>query len=125
MLFCSLFFFVSLRLSTLLGAFGGHFLGNEIAMDVRDNTTSGDGGLDERIEFLVSTNCKLQMAGCDSLHFEILGGIACKFEHFGTQIFENGCAIHGGSRGHTAVCSNSGLEMAMETSDRELQSGLN
>ena len=41
---------------------------NEVLVDVRDNATPGDRGLNQRVEFLVSADSKLQMAWCDTLH---------------------------------------------------------
>ena len=37
-------------------------------MDMGENTTTGDGRLDEGVEFVISLDCKLQMAGCDTGH---------------------------------------------------------
>lgn len=45
------------------------------AVDVGEDTTKGDGGTNERVEFLVAANRELQMAGSDALDLEILGGI--------------------------------------------------
>lgn len=36
------------------------------------------------------------MAGCDTLDFEIFGGVAGKFEDFGCEVFEDGGDIDGG-----------------------------
>lgn len=45
------------------------------AVDVWQNTSKGDSCADEGIEFFVSANGELKMAGSDTLDFEILGGI--------------------------------------------------
>lgn len=45
-------------------------------MDVRDDTSAGDGGLDERVQFFVATDGQVKMAGSDALHLQILGGVA-------------------------------------------------
>lgn len=45
------------------------------AVDVWQNSSKGDGGADERVELFVSTNGELEMAGSDTLDFEILGSI--------------------------------------------------
>ena len=37
-------------------------------MDVGNHTTTGDGGLDEGIQLLVTTDGKLQVTGRDTLH---------------------------------------------------------
>lgn len=42
---------------------------------MRQDTAKGDGGADQGVEFLVATNGKLEMAGCDALDLEILCGV--------------------------------------------------
>lgn len=39
------------------------------------DTTKGDGGTDQGVELFVTTDGELQVAGRDTLDFEILGGI--------------------------------------------------
>lgn len=39
------------------------------------DTTEGDGGADQGVELLVTTDGKLQVAGRDTLDLEILGGV--------------------------------------------------
>lgn len=55
-------------------------------VNVRDDTTTGDGGFDECVEFLVSSDGQLQVSRGDAFHLEILGGIPCQFEHFGGEV---------------------------------------
>lgn len=50
-------------------------LKKQSAVDMGQDTTKGDGGANERIEFLVTADRQLQMAGGDALDLEILGGI--------------------------------------------------
>jgi hypothetical protein len=45
------------------------------AVDVRQDTTESDCGTDEGVEFLVATNGQLEVAGCDTLDLEVLGGV--------------------------------------------------
>ena len=45
---------------------------------MREDTTKGDRGADERVEFFVSADRELQVAGGDTLDFEILGGVLQK-----------------------------------------------
>ena len=54
---------------------------DERLVDVGNDTTTGDGGLDESIQLFVTTNGELQMAGGDTFHLEILGGISSQFEN--------------------------------------------
>lgn len=46
-------------------------------MDVGEDSSSGDGGTDERVELLVSANGELEMTRGDALDTEILGGVTC------------------------------------------------
>ena len=56
-------------------------LSDERLVDVRDNTAAGDGGLDEGVQLFVTANGKLQVPGGDSLHLQVLGGIASQLEN--------------------------------------------
>jgi len=57
-------------------------------VDVWDHTTARDGGLDECVKFFVSSNGKLQMARCDTLHFQILAGVSSQFEYLGREVLQ-------------------------------------
>lgn len=50
-------------------------LQQQSAIDVREDTTKGDRGANERVEFFVSANGELQVAGSDTLDFQILCGV--------------------------------------------------
>lgn len=78
--------------SKSLGLLG--LLEDESLVNVRDDTTSSDGGLDECVEFLVSSDCELKMSGCDSLHLEVLAGIAGQFKDFGSEVLQDGSCVH-------------------------------
>lgn len=45
------------------------------AIDVGQDTAEGDGGADEGIELLVSTDGELQVTGGNALDLEVLGGV--------------------------------------------------
>lgn len=42
------------------------------------DTTEGDGGSDEGVKLLVTTDSELEVAGSDALDLEILGGVLKK-----------------------------------------------
>ena len=44
-------------------------------------TSSGNGGLDEGVELLVSANGELEMAGSDTLHLQVLGCVSGELEN--------------------------------------------
>lgn len=47
------------------------------AVDVGQDTSERDGGTDEGVELLVTTDGELEMAGSDALDLEILGRVLC------------------------------------------------
>ena len=56
-------------------------LADEALVDMRDDSASGDGRLDERVQLLVTTDGELQVARRDTLHLEILGRVAGQLEN--------------------------------------------
>ena len=59
-------------------------------MDVRNDTTTGDGRLDERVKLLVTTDGKLKVARRDALDLKVLGGVARKLENLSSEVLEDG-----------------------------------
>jgi hypothetical protein len=57
---------------------------------VRQDTSEGDCGFDEGIEFLVTTDGELQVAWRDALDLEVLCGVSSELEDFGGEVFEDG-----------------------------------
>ena len=55
-------------------------------MDMRDDSASGDGRLDERVQLLVTTDGELQVARRDTLHLQILGRVAGQLEDLNREI---------------------------------------
>lgn len=92
-------------------------------MDVRNNTTAGDGRLDQRVQLFVTSDGQLQVTGCDTLHLEILRGVSSQLEHLSGQVLEDSGRIDGGSRSDTAMSGRPRLQMSVDTTDRELKTG--
>ena len=65
-------------------------------MNVRDDTSPCDGGLDQGVELLITTNGQLQVAGRDALDLEVFAGISCKLEHFSREVLHNGSSVEKG-----------------------------
>jgi len=51
------------------------WFGSEGSMDMRHDSSSSDGSLNELVEFLVSPDCQLQVTWCYPLNSEITGGV--------------------------------------------------
>ena len=74
----------SLLASGLDGGDGGNVgggLGDEGLVDVGDDTTTGNGGLDECVELLVTTNGEQQVPGRDTLHLQVLACVTSELEN--------------------------------------------
>lgn len=66
------------------------------AVNPGQNTTERDGRADERVQLFVPTNGELQVARCDTLDLEILGGVTGQLENFGSEVFQDGRDVHSG-----------------------------
>ena len=59
-------------------------------MDVGDNTTTGNSGLDEGVELLVATNGQLKVTGSDTLDLQVLGCVTGELKNLSGEILKNG-----------------------------------
>ena len=107
-----------LEATLLLGGLGG--LVDEGLVDVGDDTTTGDGGLDKGVELLVTTDGELEMAGSDTLDLEVLAGVTGELEDLGGQILKDGGSVDGGGGTDTLGLLDGGLEETVDTTDGEL-----
>lgn len=78
----------SLGLVLGLLSFGG--LVDERLVDVRDDTTTGNGSLDQGVQFFVTPNCQLQVTRRDTLDLQILAGISGQLQDLSSQILQDG-----------------------------------
>ena len=60
------------------------------------------------------------MTGCDPLHLEILGGITSQLEDLGSEVLQDGGAVHGGGGTNTTSGEAPALEMTMDPRKREV-----
>lgn len=67
------------------------------------DATEGDRGPDERVQFLIATDGKLQVTGRDALDFQVFRRVTGEFEDFGSEIFKNGGNIDGSCEGQMSV----------------------
>ena len=62
-------------------------------MDVGDDTTASDGGLDEGVELFISSDGELQVSGGDSLHLQVLAGVSSELKNLSGQVLEDSCCV--------------------------------
>ena len=60
------------------------------------------------------------MSGGDSLHFEILGGVASQLEHLSSQVLQDGRTVDSSCGAHTTMTGGPAFQMTMNTSHGEL-----
>ena len=90
-------------------------------MDVRDDTTAGDGRLDQRVELLVTSDGEQQVSRRDSLDLEVLGRVTGELKHLGSQVLEDGGRVDGRGCADSAVGTDPGLEESVDPSNGELE----
>lgn len=113
----------------LLGTNLVHLLGlltlaDERPVDVGDDSTTGDGGLDEGVELLVTRDGELQVAGGDTLDLQVLRGVTGELENLSSQVLEDGSRVDGSSGTDTTTSVAAVLEEAVDTTDGELRKEL-
>jgi hypothetical protein len=95
-------------------------LEQECAVDVRQNTTEGNRGVNESIKFLVASDGELQVSRSNAFDLKILGGISCQFEDFGGQVFQHCCDVDGGFGADAHLVLGLRLEETLHTTTGEL-----
>jgi hypothetical protein len=90
-------------------------------VDVGQDTSTSDGGLNELIQFVVGADGEQQVTGVDTLHTHILSGVTSQLQQLGSQILQNSSAVHSSSGSDTTAGVGALLQETMDTSDGELQ----
>lgn len=89
-------------------------------VDMWDDTTTGDGSLDEGVQLLVTADGQLQMAGGHTLHLQILGGVASQLKHLSGQVLQDRGGVDSGGGTNALVRRHTGLQETMDTTNWEL-----
>lgn len=89
-------------------------------MDVRDDPTTGDRGLDERVELLVPADGQLEMAWGDALDLQVLAGVAGQLQDLGGEVLQDGSTEDGSSSAHTVMSLHTLLQETMYATNWEL-----
>jgi hypothetical protein len=58
-------------------------------VNVRDDTTTSDGRLNESVELFVTTDSELQVARGDALDLEIFAGVSSEFENLSSEVLKD------------------------------------
>lgn len=69
--------------------FRAALLPDERFVDVGDDSTTGDGCLDQAVELLVSANGELEMARSDTLDLQVLRSVAGQLENLENNFRHN------------------------------------
>ena len=96
-------------------------LGQKYSLDVRQNTTLGDGHTREKlVQFLVVTDGQLQMTGDDPCLLVVTGGVSCQLKDLSGEIFHHGSQVHWGTS-TDSLSIVAFAEKTVDTTDWELQ----
>merc|ERR1712241_102264 len=97
-------------------------LADERLVDVGDDSTARDGSLDQSVQLFVPPDGELEMSGGDSLHLQVLTGVAGQLEDLSREVLQDGGAVDGSGGSNTATAEGPGLQMTVDPSYRKLQS---
>ena len=96
-------------------------LGKKHCLDVGQDTTLSDGDSGEKlVQFLIVTDCKLQMTGNDTGLLVVACGVAGKLKDLSGQVFHDCSQVHGCSCSDT-LCIVALPQETMDTTHRELK----
>lgn len=59
-----------------------------------NDTTTSDGGFDESVELLVSSDSELEMSWSNSLDLKIFGSVTGELKDLSGQVLEDGSAVN-------------------------------
>ena len=108
-----------LHRSDLLLVVGLH---DECLVDVGDDTTTGNGCLDEGIKLFVTADSQLEMSGGDALHLQVFAGVSGQLEDLGGEVLKDGGGVHGRGGSNAAVGADSALQESVDATHGELHS---
>ena len=104
-----------------LGSSLGGLLGEENSVDVGQHSTRGNGDLAKQLaQLLIIAHCQLNVPGNNPGLLVVTSCVASKLQYFSREVLQHCCQVY------RSTGSDSGgvlalLEVASDTSDRELQ----
>jgi len=110
-------------LARVLASLAG-LLGEEVLVDVRQNTTLGNGDVTkELVQFLVVSDGELEVTRDDTGLLVVTSSVASQLKNFGREVLENGSQIDG-SAGTDSLGVVALSEKTVDTTYGESQTGL-
>ena len=95
-------------------------LGQQGLVDVWDHTTTSDGGLDEWVEFLISSDGELEMSWSNSLNLQVLWSISSKLQDLSGEVLQDSWWVDSSGSSDSLGGADSLLQHSMDSSDWEL-----
>ena len=96
-------------------------LHDESLVDVRDDTTTSNCGLDQRVKLLIASDGEEEMSRGDSLDLEVLRGVTSELKNLSGEVLEDGGRVDGRGGADSAVGTDAGLEESVDSSHGELE----
>ena len=95
-------------------------LGEKDGVDVRENSSLGDGDVSEElVQLFVVSDGELNVSGGDTGPLVVLGGVSGQFQEFCGEVLEDGCQVDRGP-GSDTLSETSLTEVSSQAADREL-----
>jgi hypothetical protein len=112
-----------LELLALAGCLLALALGDEVAVDVWENTTLSDCDTGEELaELIVVADGKLDVTGVDAVLVVVTGSVTSELKDLGSEVLEDGSKVDGGTGTDTGGVVTL-AEMTVDTANRELKTG--
>lgn len=99
-------------------------LGQQVLVNVGQDTTLGDGNMTQKlVQLLIVPDGKLQMTGDDTGLLIVAGGVASQLENLSSEVLEDGSQIDG-STGTDTLGVVTLAEQTVDTTDGESETSL-
>lgn len=102
----------------------GCLLGQQVLVNVGENTTLGDGDVSEKlVQLLVVADGELEMTGNDTGLLVVASSVTSQLKDFSSQVLKNGGEING-SPGTNTLSVVALAEQTVDTTDGERETSL-
>jgi hypothetical protein len=99
-------------------------LGQQSSVNVGQDTTLSNGNVSEQlVQLFIVSNGQLQVTRNDTSLLVVTSSVSSQFENFSHEVFQDGSEVNG-STGTNTLSVVSLAEQSVDTTDRELQTGL-